>query len=126
MKKVSIYEIIAVISSIIRSFLLPNPFEPLGEGFSITVLDENILLTPDILNWIFEVPLHMITYAVVGIYYLKGSVPSIGSIFYLLFYVLHVFLLYVMSWFNLSWVAVITVLLLYITLHVVFSVIKRG
>ena len=117
------YKIIALLSLIIRNAFLPNPFEPLGD-IVINIASASFTITPDLLNWIIEVPLHLFTFAVVGLYYLKGSCPSIGSIFYLIFYVIHVFLIYVCSWFGFSWVAIAVVLSIYFLLHLVINVFK--
>ena len=117
------YKIIAIISVIIRNAFLPNPFEPLGD-IVINIASASFTITPDLLNWIIEVPLHLFTFAVVGLYYLKGSCPSIGSIFYLIFYVVHVFLIYICSWFGFSWIVIIVVLLLYVVLHIGVNTVK--
>lgn len=77
----------------IRTFVLPNPFEP---------LDEVVLFgTPIIAFWVnvcFEPILHLFAYSVVGRFYSRGSDPAFGSICYMVFYVLAVFLLYGLSW----------------------------
>lgn len=117
------YKIIAFISVIIRNAFLPNPFEPLGD-IVLTIADIPFTITPDMLNLIIEAPLHLVTFAVVGLYYLKGSCPSIGSIFYLVFYVVHVFLIYICSWFGFSWIAIVVVLSIYFLLHLVINVFK--
>lgn len=117
------YKIIALVSVIIRNAFLPNPFDPLGD-IVINIASASFTITPDLLNWIIEVPLHLFTFAVVGLYYLKGSCPSIGSIFYLIFYVIHVFLIYICSWFGFSWVAIAVVLSIYFLLHLVINVFK--
>lgn len=117
------YKIIAFLSVIIRNAFLPNPFEPLGD-IVLNISSASFTITPDILNLIMEAPLHAFTFAVVGLYYIKGSFPAIGSIFYLLFYVIHVFLIYICSWFGFSWVAIIVVLLLYVLLHIGVNIVK--
>lgn len=117
------YKVIAFISVIIRNTFLPNPFEPLGD-IVFTIADIPFTITPDILNIIMEAPLHAFTFAVVGLYYLKGSFPAIGSIFYLLFYVIHVFLIYVCSWFGFSWVVIAVVLSIYFLFHLIINIVK--
>ncbi len=121
-----LYRFIAMISILIRQFALPNPFEPLGEKFVISINSIDILLTPNIVNWIFEPILHIITFAVVGIYYKKGhNKPSVGSLLYLIFYILHVGLIYLMSCYKFLWIAVIIVLILYFALHIVINILKN-
>lgn len=117
------YKVIAFLSVIIRNAFLPNPFEPLGD-IVINIASASFTITPDLLNWIIEVPLHLFTFAVVGLYYLKGSCPSIGSIFYLIFYVIHVFLIYVCSWFGFSWIVIAIVLSIYFIFHLVINLFK--
>lgn len=117
------YKIIALLSVIIRNAFLPNPFEPLGD-IVINIASASFTITPDMLNIIMEVPFHAFTFVVVGLYYLKGSCPSIGSIFYLIFYVVHVFLIYICSWFGFSWVAIVVVLSVYFLLHLIINVFK--
>ncbi len=121
----NLYRLIAFISIIIRQFVLPNPFEPLGESFAITINDISIILTPDILNWITEPILHAITFAIVGLYYKRGrNNPSLGSFLYLVFYAIHVGLIYIISYFNFSCIPIIIVLVSYFALHIVIKFFK--
>lgn len=121
-----LYGIIALISALVRQFVLPNPFEPLGERFTLTVSSVAITLTPDIANWIAEPILHAVTFAIVGIYYSKGeNEPALGSFLYLLFYAVHVGLIHIVSSFGFDWVAIIIVLVLYVALHIGINVLKN-
>lgn len=121
-----LYRFIAFISVLIRQFILPNPFEPLGENIPITINEIVIMLTPDLVNWIAEPILHTITFTIVGIYYKKGyNNPSVGSFLYLIFYIFHVGLIYIISCFRFSWIAVIIVLALYLALHIIINVLKN-
>ena len=81
---------------------MPNPFESMPNGMWILV------------NYIIEPILHTITYAEVGIFYKKGSFPALGSILYLLFYSLHVGIIYVIVYFKLSNVKIIAVIVTYL------------
>lgn len=88
-----LYGFIKGLGILIRLFYLPNPFEPL----------DGVMLfgTPIIAFWVnvcFEPILHLFAYSVVGKFYRSGSDPSFGSICYMVFYVLAVFLLYSLSW----------------------------
>ena len=121
-----LYRIIAVISILIRQFLLPNPFEALGENFVISINNMDIPLTPDIANWVTEPILHTITFAVVGIYYKKGhSDPALGSVLYLVFYAVHVGLIYIICCFDFSLIAVIIIFILYSVLHIAIITLKN-
>ena len=73
MKKVSAYGVLSIISLIIRHFVLPNPFMCFGEQ-------------ADYFNWIAEPIIHAIAYAIVGLFYIKGSAPEIGCVAYLMVY----------------------------------------
>ena len=121
-----LYGIIATISIIIRQFVLPNPFEPLGETFTLTINKTEISLTPTVTNWIAEPFLHVVTFILAGIYYSKGQdEPAFGSFLYLLFYAIHVGLIYLISLFDFSWIAITIVLVLYITAHIGINVLRN-
>ena len=121
-----LYSIIAAISILVRQFMLPNPFDPLGEAFSITIKDTVIPLPPLALNWIAESVLHAVTFAIVGIYYKKGRHnPALGSFLYLLFYTIHVGMIYIVSSFGFSWVAIVIVVISYVALHIVINISKN-
>ncbi len=121
-----LYRLIAFISVLIRQFILPNPFEPLGENFSITINEIVIVLTPDIINWITEPFLHAITFTIVGLYYKKDyNNPSLGSFLYLVFYIINVGLIYIVSSFNFSGIVIILILVLYLGLHILINYLKN-
>lgn len=121
-----LYTIIAVISIIVRQFVLPNPFEPLGETFTLSIKEIVIPLNPIVANWIAEPILYAVTFAIVGIYYRKGrNNPALGSFLYLLFYAVHVGLIYIVSSFGFAWIAIIIVLVLYIAVHIVINVFRN-
>lgn len=67
-----------------------------------------LLLTPEILNWIADPIIAAITFGVVGLYYLKGSAPALGSILYMVFYAVHIGLLYLLlSIYPIIWLMVL-------------------
>lgn len=114
-----LYSIIAVISVLIRQFILPNPLEPLGDVFDVTLYSITFPLTPDIANWIAEPILHLLAFGVTGIYYSRGSdEPAIGSFLYLLFYAVHTGILLLMSKAQFECWAVIGLIVLYILGHI--------
>lgn len=121
-----LYSIIATISVLVRQFLLPNPFDPLGETFSVTITDIVIPLHPLVLNWLAKPVLHAVTFAIVGIYYHKGhNNPALGSFLYLLFYAIHVGMIYIVSSFGFAWIALIIVLVLYTCAHIGVNVLRN-
>lgn len=121
-----LYSIIAAISVLVRQFMLPNPFDPLGEAFAITIKDVVIPLSPILLNWLAEPVLHAVTFAIVGIYYRKGHHnPAFGSFLYLLFYAIHVGMIYIVSSFEFSLVAIVTVMVSYVAIHIGINILKN-
>ena len=63
----------SLISVIVRQFVLPNPFECFGEKAVL-------------INWIAEPIIQAIAYLIVGLFYVKGSAPALGSLAYLAVY----------------------------------------
>lgn len=120
-----LYLTLAGIFWAIRQFFMPNPFEVLGEGITVTIADAPILLSPDVLNWIAGLFLPAITFAIVGWYYRKGSFPVIGSILYMIFFCIHTFILYLMSWAYPSIFLIVLIGVVYIGLHVGFEILRR-
>lgn len=113
------YIIIAIISVVVRMFVLPNPFDPLGDVVNITLFNVTLSLTPTILNWIAEPFLHCLAFSVTGIYYSRGSQDAgVGSFLYLLFYVIHTGLLMLMSVAHFAWWVVVPLIVLYLLGHI--------
>jgi hypothetical protein len=104
---------------------MPNPFEVLGEGITVTMGEAAILLSPDVLNWIAGLFLPTITFIIVGLYYIRGSFPVGGSILYMAFFCLHTFILYLMSWVYPSIFLIVLIAVAYIGLHVGVVILKR-
>lgn len=118
-----LYGIIAAVSILVRQFVLPNPFEPLGETFTLSIKDFSISLTPAVANLIIEPILHAITFSVVGIYYSKGTnKPALGSSLYLLFYSIHIGLIYIISSFGFTLATIIITLVAYVIAHIIVNV----
>ena len=121
-----VYKIIAAISILVRQFVLPNPFEPLGEKFNITLFDITLPLTPDIANWIAEPVLHLLVFGITGLYYVRGySDPAVGSFLYLLFYAIHTLILMLMSAAGFAWWAVVLLVISYIAGHICINLLIR-
>lgn len=121
------YKFIAAVSVLLRQFILPNPFESLGESFDVTLFDITIQMTPDILNWIVEPGLHLLAFGVTRIYYARGlQDPSVGSLLYLIFYALHTGLLILMSTASFAWWVVIPLVVLYFLGHIGVNVLMNS
>ena len=76
------YSIISLISAWIRQFYLPNPFATIINSSYADLF--NILIGGAIL--------HFLSYGMTSIYYERGSMPVIGSISYLFWYVINTFI----------------------------------
>lgn len=116
------YKIIVAISVFIRQFVLENPFEALGEGVEVIISGVPVLLTPEVLNYIAEPFMHMITFGVVGIYYARGTWPAAGSLLYLIFYCVHTFVLWLMSLAGFTTWGVVIILFVYVAAHIGINV----
>ncbi len=76
------YSIISLISAWVRQFYLPNPFATIISSSYADLF--NILVGGAIL--------HLLSYGITSIYYERGSMPSIGSISYLFWYIVNTFI----------------------------------
>lgn len=118
-----IYKVFAFISFIVRSYVMPNPFESLlGKMIELDGLEQFFVYLP--LNALLEYVLYKITYAIVGLYYNRSEKTSLkGCILYLLFYLIHVGLISVIVKFNFSALSIFLVATFYVILHILISVI---
>lgn len=82
------YYLIYTISVIYRQFFMANPFE------NATI---EVPFGPVFFNMIIGAMLVPITYMVVGIFYKRRSSPAVGSMLFLMFYLVHNGLLVLMS-----------------------------
>lgn len=77
-----------------------------------------VLLTPEILNWIADPIIATLTFLIVGLYYISGTAPALGSILYMLFYAIHIGLLYLLlSIYPTIWLMIL-IALLYLAIHI--------
>lgn len=82
------YYVIYTISVIYRQFFMANPFENAAI---------EVPFGPVFFNMIIGAALVPITYMVVGIFYKRRSSPAVGSMLFLMFYLVHNGLLVLMS-----------------------------
>lgn len=102
--------------------LEPSVF--ISKWISISGLE--VAIPSTVLNWTIEPFLYLITFAVAGLYYQKGiDNPAKGSLLYLLFYCMHVGVLFVMSCFQFSGLIIAVTMITYIALHVGVNAIKK-
>ena len=96
----------------------------MGEGLTITIAEAPLLLTPELLNLIADPIIGALTFGVVGLNYKKGSAPAIGSILYMVFYAVHIGLLYLLLWiYPIVWLMVF-IGVIYIGLHMGVTILK--
>lgn len=110
------YELTALFSEVIRFYFMPNTFE-------LALLFKDLGL----LGMLFgEAILVAVTFGVVSLYYQKGKCnPAIGSLLYLIFYVIHIGLIQIMSSVGFNLFAVIPLLAAYIALHIGLHKLKK-
>lgn len=84
------YQLVAIVSVIVRQFYLPNPFNCFGDMAIIY-------------NWAAEPAIHILSYLLVGQVYQSGSAPTFGSILYLLAYSLITGILWILGLFSFAW-----------------------
>ena len=90
MRRISLYGLIASVSTIVRQFILPNPFECFGDNaFWI--------------NWIAEPFIHIVAFWIVGRFYISKSAPAFGSFLYLLAYAAIVGVLWLFGLAKFAW-----------------------
>lgn len=119
------YSIIAALSAFIRTFYLPNPFEVIGD-IAIPFMGTAIAIPPIVINFLAAPILHAITYGVVGLYYTRHkNSPAFGSFLYLLFFCIHVGLLYLMAMMKFALWAVLAVLVAYMLCHMFINAIRH-
>ena len=118
-EKIKIYGLMAGISTLVRQFLLPSPFEQLPHPIIAESGGISISIPPLMLNIIIEPALHIFTFTIVGIYYSRGEFPAFGSLLYLIFYFIHVGLLTLMAMTQFATCAIIFILFLYIACHII-------
>lgn len=100
-----LYALMTVISTLVRQFVLPNPFECFGEKAAL-------------INWIAEPFIHIVAYGIVGLFYVSGSNPFLGSIAYLSTYAAIVGILWVLGIFSFAWWWILILAIAFIALVV--------
>ena len=99
---------VSLIGIIIRYVALGFLFKTLVGSLGITwgIL---ISIGSFILNWFIEFPLYKFTYCETGIFYSSGYNGILGSILYLIFYIVNCGILFIVQWFYYSWIYYVSV-----------------
>lgn len=107
-----IYGLIAIVSTVIRQFYLPNPFECFG--------DSAVLY-----NWIAGVLIHPVAFLLVGTVYRSGDCPPLGSFLYLLAYAAITGVLALMGIFSFAWWWVLIIVMAMIAVGIFLAKLGR-
>ena len=119
------YIAISSISWFVRQFILPNPFEPLGERFQIALGSVQLAMSPELANIILEPILYVVTFMLVKLYYKRGEDNlAIGSFCYFVLYCVHIGMVYLMSCFDFNQTAISITTSAYILMHASILFIK--
>ena len=106
------YKIGSIMCFLIRQFCLPNPFECFGDSAVVINLIAGLILAP-------------ITYLIVGVLYDKGSEPVVGSILYLIVYMILTAVLWVMGVFSFAWWWIVTLVIVSIAMMIGVKIISE-
>lgn len=81
------FRIVSAVFWFIRQFLLPNPFEILGEGF---VFASGVVWSPETLNIVAGIALPSISFGLARLHYHKASDdnPAFGSLVYMVVFII--------------------------------------
>ena len=82
------YQIVSILNGFIREDIMPNPFE---------FISDNELIVALFTYLIGGLILHVISFAMCGVFYYRGSCPTLGSIGYMFFFALNVGILRTIS-----------------------------
>ena len=83
------------------------------------------MLSPELLNWMADPVIAAFTFGIVGLHYVSRSDPELGIILYMLFYALHMVLLYlILSVYPTIWLMVL-IGVVYIGLHIATIAMKN-
>lgn len=92
---------------------------------TVTMGECEILLSPELLNWAADPVVAIFTYIIVGLHYISRSDPAWGSVLYMVFYVIHIALLFwILSIYPTIWLMVL-IGIIYIGLHIAAVVLKN-
>lgn len=116
------YQIISGLNSIIREEMMPNPFE---------FISDNQLVVNLFTYFIGGIILYKISFAMCGVFYNRGSCPTLGSIGYMFFFSFNVgILIKISQWCNeilaIGIIYFVVVIVIYVLLNKIKKVIYRA
>lgn len=107
-----------LISVFIRQYMIPNPFQILGDEVTIMVNHNTWRISTIMLNLFAELLIFWCTRIVVKLYYDNSSEAVVGSFLYLIFYCIHIFILYLFAVVQFNVFVMTGILTLYVSMHV--------
>lgn len=112
------YKVMVLISVFIRQYMIPNPFQILGDEVTIMVNHNTWRISTVMLNLFAELLIFWCTRIVVKLYYDNSSEAVVGSFLYLIFYCIHIFILYLFAVVQFNVFVMTGILTLYVSMHV--------
>ncbi|SEA60720.1 hypothetical protein SAMN04515656_1162 [Eubacterium aggregans] len=113
------YPTVKLFSSLIRNFVLPNPFEQLPMTYNSLPMSIFALFQPSILFSLAVIPIHKLSYFMTRLYYHRPyDSKAKGSILYLFFFVVYSALLYIMAKFSFSPTVIFLSIISYACFHI--------
>lgn len=114
------YIVIMILSVLMRTFYLPNPFEVFGNNIMIPFGDYYFPIPANFINILYgSLVLAPIAFAVTGRYYHKGiDHPAKGSCIFLGFYMIYNYMTVLASRAQFEDLAIVVIIVAYFVLHI--------
>ena len=108
------YRLLYALGFLVRQFLLPNPFTPLGEN-------------AEIINWIVGGAFVPLSYLMTGFIYDKGSEPATGCFLFLVIYAINTGVTYLVCMaYPMVWLMVLIGILFFAMFIFAFVIIRKN
>lgn len=112
------YQIVSVLNGFIREEMMPNPFEFIFDNPIIVLIFTSLIGSKILKN---------LAYSMCGIFYNKGDAPILGSILYMIFWRLNVYILIKVNQFlNNIYVICIIYSIVIVLIYKILNNIKRN
>ena len=112
------YQIVSTLNGFIREEMMPNPFEFISDNPIIVLVFTSLIGSKILKN---------LAYSMCGIFYNKGDAPILGSILYMFFWGLNVYILIKVSqFFNNIYVVCIIYSIAIMLIYKILNNIKRN
>lgn len=114
-KNISLYSVVSAVSYLVRQFCFPNPFDSFNWFFS------------NVFNWIFGFILFPVSFFIVGLIYIKGECPWLGSVAYCtVYFIIDLFVLGFIKEGNVWWMwLLLSLTIVVLVLLIVWRIIRQ-